>query len=32
MPNGFMRFLSEKGQRGRESFVKEMLYFGEETW
>lgn len=29
---GFMRFLSEKGQRGRESFEKGTLYFGDETW
>jgi GNAT superfamily N-acetyltransferase len=29
---GFMLFLSEKGKRGRESFEKEPLYFGEKTW
>ncbi len=29
---GFMLFLSEKGKRGRNSFEKEPLYFGEKTW
>ena len=29
---GFMRFLSEKGQQGRENFEKGTLYFGDETW
>jgi GNAT superfamily N-acetyltransferase len=29
---GFMRFLSEKGQQGRESFAKGTLYFGDGTW
>ena len=28
----FMLFLSEKGKRGRKSFEKGPLYFGEETW
>ena len=29
---GFMLFLSEKGKRGRNSFEKGPLYFGEKTW
>jgi len=29
---GFMLFLSEKGKRGRKSFEKGSLYFGEKTW
>jgi hypothetical protein len=29
---GYMRFVSEKGQQGRASFVKGPLYFGENTW
>jgi GNAT superfamily N-acetyltransferase len=29
---GFMLFLSEKGKRGRKSFEKGPLYFGEKTW
>lgn len=28
----FMLFLSEKGKRGRKSFEKGPLYFGEKTW
>ncbi|HEY0753222.1 MAG TPA: GNAT family N-acetyltransferase [Ktedonobacteraceae bacterium] len=29
---GFIRFLSEQGQQGREQFAKGTLYFGDETW
>jgi hypothetical protein len=29
---GFMRFVSEKGQQGREQFAKGTLYFGDDTW
>jgi len=29
---GFMRFVSEKGQQGREQFARGTLYFGDDTW